>query len=563
MSDHIRLSFINVSGSSSRDIGKDAATQSQVRSQVMKNLRRKQRLDDQKKFEEARSISIDQRILGETSTAAPSAEQEKRTSSPSNAAPPPGGERVIDLSVARVSQAAMFPSSSGSTSRLPPPPRLKHPLPRPAGRTRQPRNPQARPQNQQEPAREISLLEMPLCLHGWPTGGPNPSSMSAGEFHKLVGIMESYNVFLSEPLTLTHTTYTPGRALERTKLNKCFIDSPYDELVLFTVRLTYLGQITAIKFLRENVPICACTKANALNRLQRSIGDVAQKPPLALVGAVMLVLSFEMIRGSDSVRVHADGLARLVGLYNDLSEPSERIDIEAMIACDLILSATSPEHTPRFTQMESPVFTKPLGDSPAQFYRSSPLMQVDRFESLTQIYGQVPQGFVETLRESFQATQRHIPGVVPAVSSVTNQSDSVSEVNMEPMRIRNPSPAQGSAFPIVVHQASRLAATIHLRAMEQGIPFEDPRNRDDAKHLGALLNQSPLAAWRGIPYIYLWVLLTGAAAAQAHPERQYLMAELIRFGFSIALEHIEDFKQILRNFIWLRRRFVPLPIANR
>jgi hypothetical protein len=48
MSDHKRLTFINVSGSSSRDIGKDAATKSEVRSQVMKNLRRKQRLDDQK-----------------------------------------------------------------------------------------------------------------------------------------------------------------------------------------------------------------------------------------------------------------------------------------------------------------------------------------------------------------------------------------------------------------------------------------------------------------------------------------------------------------------------------
>jgi hypothetical protein len=39
-----------------------------------------------------------------------------------------------------------------------------------------------------------------------------------------------------------------------------------------------------------------------------------------------------MIRGSDSVSVHADGLARLVDLYNDMSEPSERIDIEAIIA---------------------------------------------------------------------------------------------------------------------------------------------------------------------------------------------------------------------------------------
>ena len=38
-------------------------------------------------------------------------------------------------------------------------------------------------------------------------------------------------------------------------------------------------------------------------------------------------------------------------------------------------------------------------------------------------------------------------------------------------------------------------------------------------------------------------LLTGTAASQAHPERQYLMAELVRFGFSVALEQLQDFER--------------------
>lgn len=42
------LTFINVSSSSGSKFGKDAATQSRVRSEVMRNLRRKQRLEDQK-----------------------------------------------------------------------------------------------------------------------------------------------------------------------------------------------------------------------------------------------------------------------------------------------------------------------------------------------------------------------------------------------------------------------------------------------------------------------------------------------------------------------------------
>lgn len=42
------LTFINVSGSPGSKFGKDAATQSRVRSEVMRSLRRKQRLEDQK-----------------------------------------------------------------------------------------------------------------------------------------------------------------------------------------------------------------------------------------------------------------------------------------------------------------------------------------------------------------------------------------------------------------------------------------------------------------------------------------------------------------------------------
>jgi len=72
-------------------------------------------------------------------------------------------------------------------------------------------------------------------------------------------------------------------------------------------------------------------------------------------------------------------------------------------------------------------------------------------------------------------------------------------------------------------------------------------------------------------------LLSGAAAAQSHPEKQYLMAELVRFGFSVGLDHVDDFmrtlkpfglrsmlirgvcSEILMNFIWLQQSLRPRP----
>ncbi|ETI29185.1 hypothetical protein G647_01638 [Cladophialophora carrionii CBS 160.54] len=155
--------------------------------------------------------------------------------------------------------------------------------------------------------------------------------------------------------------------------------------------------------------------------------------------------------------------------------------------------------------MKSPVFVKPPSQSPAEFYQSSPLMQAGSFESLAQLYDEVPQDFVELLNVAFQAAQSHMSVSGTPVPRPQSQYDPMSQLSLGAMRIQNPAPTHGIAFPPVVLQASRLATTIHLRAMEQGIPFEDVRNHDDVKHLGALLHESPLAVWRGIPYIYLWV----------------------------------------------------------
>jgi hypothetical protein len=60
------------------------------------------------------------------------------------------------------------------------------------------------------------------------------------------------------------------------------------------VRLVYLGQTTAIKLRDEDVPVCVQVKARALDHLKRSVTRLAQKPPRVLIGAVMLMLSFEV-----------------------------------------------------------------------------------------------------------------------------------------------------------------------------------------------------------------------------------------------------------------------------
>ena len=55
-----------------------------------------------------------------------------------------------------------------------------------------------------------------------------------------------------------------------------------------------MGHTTAVRFAPEDIPICARAKAKTLGLLQRHVGETIQKPPAELIGAVLLVLSFEV-----------------------------------------------------------------------------------------------------------------------------------------------------------------------------------------------------------------------------------------------------------------------------
>ncbi|KIW17820.1 hypothetical protein PV08_05015 [Exophiala spinifera] len=367
-------------------------------------------------------------------------------------------------------------------------------------------------------------FKLPLTLPGWQVGGSNPPSLGQAEFHKLVSIMEAYTTFLSKPLTLLRAANST-RAMDRaSKLKATFEQNSFDELTLFTTRLVNLGHLTAIKFLRENVPVCACAKAKALHQIQRWIQGTGALPPSNLISAVLL-----LIRGDRAVRVHLNGLSRLVDLHYGPTNLEHNMDpiASAIISCDLILAACSPGAVPSFVSMERPALTRASGAQDAVYYRSSPLMLSESFSALRRIYVDVPDSLTDLLTACFLATRDHVTPDDPySLPDELDYSAATARVELPP----------------VVFEACRLAAAIYLRTTTRRTSFDGADNQGDSRQLGALLHSQDISCWRGIPYIYLWILLTGAAAAQGHPERQYFMAELVRFGFSVGLEQMEDFK---------------------
>lgn len=131
-------------------------------------------------------------------------------------------------------------------------------------------------------------------------------------------------------------------------------------------------------------------------------------------------------------------------------------------------------------------------------------MIFESFETLASLYIDAPAAWVEILNEAFQATQNHFSlgdGQIPNEGDISRPSFPTTSESLQGPLVP---PLQRIASPLVL-QASRLAAAIYLRAIQQGIPFEDARNTDQARQLGVLLAQNSLSAWRGIPYVYLWM----------------------------------------------------------
>lgn len=134
-------------------------------------------------------------------------------------------------------------------------------------------------------------------------------------------------------------------------------------------------------------------------------------------------------------------------------------------------------------------------------------MRTGSFESLSGIYSDVPTAMVGIVNDAFQAMLDHLSTSEILSGRIHQDHDPASEPQIPSLSEDNRqfSPTHLTQFPAAILQASRLASLIFLRATRQNIPFEHPMNFDDAKHLGTLLNETPLSTWRGIPYIYLWV----------------------------------------------------------
>ncbi|OCL02811.1 hypothetical protein AOQ84DRAFT_168442 [Glonium stellatum] len=294
----------------------------------------------------------------------------------------------------------------------------------------------------------------------------------------------------------------------------------------------------------------------------RAINESFANPETATsdesIAAVLGVCSSENVKGSPAVAMHLSGLRQMVemrGGLNNLRGGSEAL-VELLLLQD-ILHAVCSNVAPLMLEIRQPTLRKlemhkqPLcTNSPLQLRedietinardglrREVHVALMDAFEGTEMLYTETifvkSETAVETL--SFQNRRRKIGERLAAIKPLNFDKDYINIKDL-------------------VEEAARLAANIHYRAVALRIRHEDPINTPCMRTLSAVLQKIDMRIWKAAKYVYLWILLTGAAASNGHPdERPLFMIQLIRFGLTVGLLDWESFELHIGNFLWLQR----------
>ncbi|KAF2500632.1 hypothetical protein BU16DRAFT_614357 [Lophium mytilinum] len=275
--------------------------------------------------------------------------------------------------------------------------------------------------------------------------------------------------------------------------------------------------------------------------------------PVAMttVGSIIVMSLLEILRGTNKADIHLDGVARIFDLNGGI-DSFEDFRIKKMLFMIDMLNATTTYHTSRFTVTGPPNLRTASIPYPEDFYfPSSPLMVSGCFENLRLHNPRFASPeMIQLLQDAFSATEQ------------LQRSPDSRSLSLFPTRsdmLWNPLTTidiYQSDPDTLIGRAVQLAARIHYRVITLRVPYHNPANDEDYTALLQILRFVNLGAWRGLPYIYLWVLLTSHAASihRSPSGRAFLASELCRVGLSVGLcDEYEDFMQNLCNFLWLRR----------
>ncbi|OCL09513.1 hypothetical protein AOQ84DRAFT_388119 [Glonium stellatum] len=373
---------------------------------------------------------------------------------------------------------------------------------------------------------------------------PPGARVDAKTFYQIVNKVESYAKFLESAWVLL-----AARQPRTARVKEWFAANIHSQTCLY---LTWLiSNIHMDAHIDAPINDYPYHQAHVFRNLNDCLNQLNRRAQCDTVGSITVLVLSEIVRGSQRAKLHLDGLEKIISLMGgaDFVRP-ERLQYMAKMV-DLIY-ATYNSYQPKFSDLDMPRLRVSLAPIEEEFYfSSSPLMLREDFEDM-HLHNKhlATPDIIQILRDAFYSMEL----LQKSQSNTVTRATVVNSVHWDilwNMPFFDPQYADKTAN---LAQAFRFAARIHMRAVALRTPHYDPVNEDDMRILYCTIRFLNISVWKGLPYIYLWILLTAIAASTfAKNERRFFTAELCRCAMSFGLyKQFDDFTQNLRNFVWLR-----------
>ncbi|KAF2683627.1 hypothetical protein K458DRAFT_367899 [Lentithecium fluviatile CBS 122367] len=292
-----------------------------------------------------------------------------------------------------------------------------------------------------------------------------------------------------------------------------------------------------------------------INRALRNSETIVSDDTIA---AVISMCMYENVRGSNLVPTHLHGIRHMLdmrGGINNFPSGQGQFICEMAILQDM-MHASCSNMLPTMFDITGPILRDVRLNNIENWYPQSPLRVLNDAEFVRPITEL--QSSFNVLKDAFDAFEMMCIEAFDADTAAeeTQPFRLRREQFWARLRIGNGDSSHEipSTTEVKVEKAVLLTARIHLRAVTMRVQHEDDLNADDMKRLFAIIREIDLKFWKVAHYVYLWILLTGGAAARIHPHhRSHFVSEILRLGLSIGLFDWRSFRQILGNFLWLQQ----------
>ncbi|KAI9760627.1 MAG: hypothetical protein M1835_000139 [Candelina submexicana] len=299
----------------------------------------------------------------------------------------------------------------------------------------------------------------------------------------------------------------------------------------------------------------------AIHRINRNIRNPDTALTDGTIGSILFLAGFENIRGSmGTLAAHMNGVAQMVQLRGGIeSMPGDSMLKSALQFDDRLVSAVCYTK-PRFSTVQEP----PARD--AQFHLRNSFRYGWPMFNQSWLEGNclANRGFNTSIRDILydvsdltailEQTHNTSPSSDPSISALLAKRTSIENrlLSLPPAS----DPFKNPRYNDYIYESCRLASLIFLRATNYLVPFCDRSNQSLMRKLRAALEKSELDnCWHNLPGALMWPLMVGAAAALRDRERSFFMAHLVRVAMCIGPFVWMDIQESIMKFLWIEGLF--------